>query len=497
MDRRDLRWSVTRLGVACGLITLACVEPPFEPVAPRLVVVYATCSLNKDFLSPYRSAIPFTPALEAFASRAVVFDRHQTESGQSGTAFASLFAGVQADEHGVYHHPTQLRSDLYLLTEAFADAGYSVHAFLAHAMAAHGLGYAQGARGHGGRALEADLEDFQAILAELRAHPEQRALIVTNFTVTHGPYPALELDRLCEEHPERCRIRNESWFPRLRGLYEKHAIGLTFDFAATVKELGLRDEEIERLTRVVALLYEASVVSLDVRFGRLLAAIDASGLAEESLVVFTADHGEILYREDAAFHWSHGFQLAPEVLNVPLMIRAPGLGGARYEAVTRSVDVFPTVAGLSGISLGDAKPRGTDLARALHGRRDPPEQRAWSHTALFPPAFWDRYGTLPAIREMYPSRDPEWMRVGVRDHDEFYELQHRPGGRVEHAVFDLARDPTKRMNLFDADDPEHVAAAEQLGAYRARLLEGYEQRQRSRVPRRRQIEALRELGYIE
>ena len=97
---------------------LACSAP--DP--PRLVIVYATCSLGTTFLSPYHPELPLTPALQRFAEQAIVFERHQTESGQSGTAFASIFSGRQADEHGVYFHPTRLPEELLMLTEVLRTA---------------------------------------------------------------------------------------------------------------------------------------------------------------------------------------------------------------------------------------------------------------------------------------------------------------------------------------------------------------------------------------
>ena len=111
---------------------------------PRLVVLYATCTLNKDFLSPYEPAIPYTPNLSRFASEGIVLQRHVTEDGQSGIAFASLYAGVQADRHGVYFHPRELPASLELVTEAFANGGYETFYWSGQPMAAAELGYAQG-----------------------------------------------------------------------------------------------------------------------------------------------------------------------------------------------------------------------------------------------------------------------------------------------------------------------------------------------------------------
>lgn len=73
--------------------------PGKGPRRPRLVILYATCSLNRDYLQPYDPAVGFTPNLAGFGAGAVVFDRHDTEAGQSRIAFASLFSGDHAMDH--------------------------------------------------------------------------------------------------------------------------------------------------------------------------------------------------------------------------------------------------------------------------------------------------------------------------------------------------------------------------------------------------------------
>jgi arylsulfatase A-like enzyme len=83
--------------------------------------------VSKRFLSPYAPEVAFTPALARFAERAVVFTRHHTEAGSSGTAYASLLTGAQADHHGVFQQPAPLRDELDLLPEAYAAHGYETY----------------------------------------------------------------------------------------------------------------------------------------------------------------------------------------------------------------------------------------------------------------------------------------------------------------------------------------------------------------------------------
>ena len=488
-----------RLLVLASLVAVGCEPRATQPDPPRLVVVYATCSLNKDFLSPYVPEVVFTPAFERFGSQARVFRRHQTESGQSGTAFASIFSGTQATEHGVFSHPSLLAPELELLTEVFAEAGFESHSWLDHPMANAALGYAQGVPEsaiHRGR-LDARAPALLSLLDRVKSESGPPLLLVTSFTMTHGPYPGLGLKRLCSEHPSRCDVVRKVDFDRLRDLYVREHIGLSFDFDSTIKRLGLSQSEVDRLRAVIEVLYEASVVALDEEFGELVEAIDSRGLADESVIVFTADHGEIHFRDNADFYWTHGYQLAPEVLNVPLMIRAPGLSPGVHESVTRSVDVLPTLAGLAGLPA-ESTTEGVDLSPGLRGDAPVPELLAFSHTAMFPRFWWHRHGDFPVVRRLYPEWDSRWMGVGVRDGDRFFEIRHKGDGNWEQAVYDLAADPGKRRNLLDLDHPGHLKMVDLLTRYK-RALTGSAAASRGNVPPLsddRQLELLRSLGYI-
>ncbi len=65
------------------------------------------------------------------------------------------------------------------------------------------------------------------------------------------------------------------------------------------------------MTRVVELLNKSTLFDPDSLFGSVVETIRDHGLFDDAAIVFTADHGEVLYRKNARFQWSHGFQLAP------------------------------------------------------------------------------------------------------------------------------------------------------------------------------------------
>jgi arylsulfatase A-like enzyme len=111
--------------------------------------------------------------------------------------------------------------------------------------------------------------------------------------------------------------------------------------------------------------YYAQVTAVDDQFGRILDALDDSGLAAETVVAYTADHGDMLC--------SHGRrkkeQPEAESIRVPLVVRYPGevAAGAEREELASLVDVAPTLCSLAGVDPGNGTD-GTDLAPALRGK---------------------------------------------------------------------------------------------------------------------------------
>ncbi|HEX6883110.1 MAG TPA: sulfatase-like hydrolase/transferase [Planctomycetota bacterium] len=473
---RPLAWLVAGLLAACG-------AP--EPPGPRLVVLYATCSLDKHFLQPHDPSVGFTPNLAALARESVVFERHVTEAGVSGIAYASLFTGAQADEHGIFHHPSRLPGRMLTIFEAFGAAGWETHYFNGHKMAAAELDYAQGvapehvypSQARKRDVLTAADPDFARLLARLVAEPELRALVVVNFTVTHAAYTAQlepeELAAFLERHPQASEGVTLTDLRRLGRIYEENRLPLQWDYPATVARLGLSEADQEELARLLRVVYRADVEILDGIVGRCRTALEDSGLLEQTLLAFTADHGEYLFQRARPFQWGHGLQLAPEELSVPWILRAPAgtLASGRYPGVTRSIDVFPTLAGLARVPLPAGAPvQGVDLAPVLRGEAAAPVLLGPAHTKVLDERLMREFADLALVRGLFPSMDPGLMWVAVRDGDRFARWRNRGDGTFVHEHFDLAADPFALTSVFDERDPEHARLARWLEAYKERLL---------------------------
>jgi arylsulfatase A-like enzyme len=508
------RRPVALLSLATALLgTLGCAPRAVEPHGPRLVVLFATCTLSRHHISPYNAQVTYTPNLSAFAAEGTVFERHQTESGQSGLAFASILSGTQADRHGVYRHPYWLRDEAFLVAEAFAERGYETHFWNGHPMAAADLNYGQGVpseRVHTSRHPEPDKarltandQEFAAILQRLQEEPDYRAFVQVLFSVTHAPYTDIASEALEDfrrKYPEEWPEFTEEELARYTRRYRRQRPRLERDFPAVVRERRWTEGDVLGIASFIEGYYKANVHVLDTWFGRLVGSIQEAGLLDHRLIAFTADHGETLYREHTIFKWAHGLQLSPDVIQVPLIIRVPGGQSlSRYSAVSRSIDVLPTLVGLSESPLKKDDPRieGVDLTAAVLQNEAAPHLRAFSHTMAL---NWQRLvrfeGWLAA--RLFPSTDVELMWTGVRDGDVSMRRRREENGEWKTEVFDLATDPGAARDVYDPDNALHRELEADLESYKVRLVESHAVREEEHRLREELVtERLRAMGYIQ
>jgi len=473
------------------------------------VILYAPCSVNADFLSPYDASVAHTPHLEAFADEAVVFERHQTESGQSGIAYASLLTGSQCDHHGVYRHPALLSDDVYTITEAYADAGFEPFFWGAHHMAWGPLNYAQGVpednvfttyRVHGDPV-------FTRILERVRDEADYRAFVVVHFSeVTHSPYRGHRLDEFFERHPDKRGDLSDEDLERYGELYTRRHHNLSFNFPETVEKLGLTDEQVRTLARVARIRYESNIEHLDELFGAMLGRVADHGLMDNSLISFTADHGEVFFRDNALYKWAHGYQLAPEVLHVPWLVRVPEGSGDTYANVTRSMDVFPTLMGLSGLEVpGDRGLQGENLAPAVLRESERPELFGYSHTTILVDRVAHQIRNdvedWNLLRQTFPDDGVNRIWVSIRDGDTVYKLCALDEQEFAVQVFDLAADPEERTDLFDEASARHAEMVDHLNRYKLRLALEYARKSEAveasmTLSEEEQLQLLQDLGYV-
>jgi lipoteichoic acid synthase len=187
--------------------------------------------------------------------------------------------------------------------------------------------------------------------------------------------------------------------------------------------------------------YLNTLAEVDRQLGRLFDGLRARGLADDTLVVVTGDHGEAFGDPHAS--WGHGARVYQENVRVPMMVWNPRLfpEGRRSDTIGGHVDVNPTVADLVGAASSST----------WHGRSLFDPER--SHRAYFYAAN-DDY--LLGVRE----DDWKYIWDATRGRDELYDLRADP----REATNVAAQHPDRCRALHGRVAAWRHHAAEQLAA---------------------------------
>jgi arylsulfatase A-like enzyme len=211
---------------------------------------------------------------------------------------------------------------------------------------------------------------------------------------------------------------------------------------------GVRDENLAPYPRTREVIsdqlceYYGHITYLDEQVGRILAALERSGQAKNTVIVYSADHGLAL--------GSHGLLGKQSVyehsMKSPLLIAGPGIPHGSTQAFTYLFDLFPTICAWAGVSPPE-KIAGQSL------------QPLWSgtQTKLRDSVF------LPFTGLMRSVRDERWKLIV------YPPINHRQ-------MFDLQSDPDEIHDL--ATDPKHAGEIERLTA----LLKGWQAKVGDRQP---------------
>ena len=372
------------------------------------VLVYLIDTLRRDGLGCYGHPGPVSPHIDAFAARGILFERAVAQSSWTRPAVASIITGLWPRRHGVNRMEDALSAEVTTLAELLRSAGYRTHGVIANSSVARAFGFDQGFDGYGKPPNRQwwSTAVTEAALDWLDRDPGEEPFFLYLHTVDpHAPYapPADVRARFAPAVPADGR-GGLAWLKRLgRG-----EIPVTPELRADLRAL-----------------YDAEVAANDASFGDVLAGLDRRGLLEDTAIVLLSDHGEEFFEHGG---WDHGKTLYTEVLEVPLILRFPGLPeGRRVTRLVQHVDLLPTLLGYLGLPVPSGLD-GEDLLPILAAPGEPREPGDWGEDAVF--SYLDSGGIRAAAVTSGPWRyiDSRAPRAGgelydrAGDPDESHEV---------------------------------------------------------------------------
>ena len=213
----------------------------------------------------------------------------------------------------------------------------------------------------------------------------------------------------------------------------------------TAEEIALRpnvpDDHSEQARKDLAGYY-GLCESLDHQIGRIASFLDESGLSENTLVVFSSDHGELA--------GSHGKyrkgEPEDESLSVPLLMRLPGRipAGIELQTLINSVDLMPTMLALCGLPE-QGSCAGRDLSGAVLPDRETPHVES---------VYCEGRVSNPSNAQPNPTNpDPRpWRSIVTARH----KLTVRGNHEAVNSLFDLQEDPYEMRNLADVSEANSI-----------------------------------------
>jgi len=451
-----------------------------EAPAKRPNVLFIAADDLRPQLGCYGDAFAKTPHVDRLAARGIVFSRAYCQQALCSPSRISLMTGRRPASTRIYSIGPALREtmpDVVTLPQLFKNHGWftrslgkvyhigiddpaswSVPSFVSKKprygpegaaavrkyvaeMKAAGKELPKKGKGmafYAGPAFEApDLADDEltdgdtareavAALADFARKPDQPFFLAVGFVNPHVPYVAPK--RYFDLYqPEKLVLPGNTYPPRNAPAFAAKT-GQDFLWYGNIP----KDQKITpEFGRKALHGYLAAISYVDAQVGRLLDALEKSGLAENTIVMFWGDNG---YYMGEHGWWGSKHNCYEGATRVPLIVAAPGMkaAGQRTDALVELVDMYPTLAELAGLPQPEGL-EGTSFAPLLAEPRRP-----WKTAAFSQYPMGGHLGTaMRTDRYRYVEWADKAGQVAARelyDHEADPQENENVAGKAENAA---------------------------------------------------------------
>jgi arylsulfatase A-like enzyme len=469
---------------------------------PQGVILIWADTLRRDHLGVYGYGRATTPILDAVAREGTLFRDCVGQATWTKVATPSLMTSLYPTSHGVKEFSDRLPSAARTIAEVYREAGYATLSFSSIMFTGRFTNLHKGFEVvHEDSSLpdressKTAREYVDRLLPWLEAHRDVPFFVFLHVSDPHDPYrPYPPYDSLWAD-------------PAWRGEHERQAKEVQkFIADPLLKLFGMPTwAELERARldpKVWAARdrdwYDGSIRGMDAEIGRLRQRLEALGLAEKTLLVFTGDHGEEFLEHGRTFHGQSAYG---ELTGVPLILWGPGRvpSGQVVADTVRTIDIMPTLLEISRLPI-PAPAQGESLVPLLTLKTPAGGGSLRADGGLLPgrgrPAVSEKASTVDAGGPA--PRDTESFAI-VSDGWKLIHNTKRHQGDPEFELYRHDQDPLDQADL-SAEHPELVARlahdlqAWQSRAARARLKPDEASAQ---TMSKEDLERLRSLGYIQ
>lgn len=436
-----MKWDAVVAGV---VLAGACLLPAASRAAetgPNVVLITAD-TLRADHLHCYGYFRATSPAIDELARGGLLFENVIAPMSSTLPSHVSMMTSLYPLRHGVVSNlhffsvPDPDHGAPRTAAEIFRSHGYRTAAFTSASPVGAATGIAagfdvfDGVSSADGGAAERPAEATVRLALEWIAAAEPPFFLWVHFFDPHRPYRAPQpYDRAFVDEPR------------------------LFDFIDSLRVAP----SLRRKAAALSNRYDGEILYMDGQIGLLVRALRRRGLYDDSLVVFTGDHGEGLMQ--------HGFQghgiVWNEQLRVPLILkpaRSRPISAGRRTDLASLVDLLPTIASATGLPLPEVRRDGIDLLSAQR-------EAALSQREIRVQAWAAKLYTLTTAEWKYfddANGEDKLFHLSADPHEKADVLERHPeiGRRMEGEIAALVGGKETPMLRLREDLP--AAAREQL-----------------------------------
>jgi arylsulfatase A-like enzyme/uncharacterized membrane protein YbhN (UPF0104 family) len=335
--------------------------PPVASSSPNIIFI-AVDTLRADYLKVFNpDAAPETPKVSAFADDSIRFTKTFAQSSWTKASFGTMFSGQYPEAHTATGKVSSLPDEIVTYAEMLQAGGYYTKGFSNNPNITSSFNYDQGF---------ADYVDLEPSLY-FKAQPSSKKLVlydilrkvvnvvykrmgnrisITDFYQPGDVVTGHGLDWIdsAERPADAPFLLFLHYMDPHDPFRDPDRPGKGYARVQLGDQPNITDELIGNLQRA----YTYEVEAMDEAVGALLDGLRERGLYDDTLIIFTADHGEEFGEHGGLWH---GLSLYDEQIAVPLIIKAPGNenGGLENPFFARHVDLAPTMAQFAGLTPPD------------------------------------------------------------------------------------------------------------------------------------------------
>jgi len=456
------------------------------------VIIISIDTLRKDHLACYGYEGCQTPNIDQFSEKCVVFENCIAPAPHTVPSMASMLTGFYPTVHGCRFAPkTPINDDVALLSEILQKNGYHTEFFTTNNLLNPDRGFSRGFDYYEEFSLTGDL----CYILPRRVF--RVAIDVLIFFGVGGKIVYADTTEWLRDKATGRFMKLKSYSPFFAWF---HFLDPHTPYTPPKNFIPAQEAERERVNSIkyklfgdkysnnkdqvweIVKLYDGEIQYVDYVLKDLFTIMKEEGIFENTIVIFTADHGEEFWEHD---EFGHGHCLYPEVIRIPLFFYLPpsiGCISGRISGYVSLVDVAPTI--LEYLELPQTYGmKGRSLSILIESLRNGSYEN-------------DFEGVSRSVFSefiIYSKHRPEKKCVYLDNYHLIYNLMSQ-----EIELYDLSSDPTELVDISTEDE----AAKERLCS---ELMEWYEANQKiaEQLSPQKEIEMfeeekemLRGLGYI-